>query len=394
RFKRDVGASSTIGMVYTDRTEPGADFNRVLGTDARLILAGRYTLDVMAAASADGSPGDPTQWGSLVSASLDRSGQRFSAEASFKDIDDEFRAGSGFIRRTGITRVETEARYSFLGERGDLVESVTPTLEAEGIWARDDFWAGQGPQESELGLGLRTSFRGNIGTFLDVRRSSFDFDGDAYAAFRRGSSEVALSPLSRAAGLFSGLYSVGFRSWVSRWERVRFSIDGGWRETPLFASGLPVDLGESWSGNLGITVYPTGSMQAEVGARHVSIFRKRDGSRYSSATIPRLQARYQISRTLFVRGIGEYSSQERGDLLDPMTGESVFTCEDEACGVLAGSDSHDFRFEALLAYERSPGSVFFLGYTRQFQDTAAFDFRRVQPVADGFFVKLSYRFRM
>ena len=126
RFKRDLGGSSTLGMVYTDRTDPGVDFNRVVGADARLILGGRYTLDVMAAGSADGNAGESTRWGSLVSASLDRSGRHFSAEAAFQDIDDDFRAGSGFIRRTGITRMEGEARYSFLGARGDLVESVAP----------------------------------------------------------------------------------------------------------------------------------------------------------------------------------------------------------------------------------------------------------------------------
>ena len=381
-------------MVYTDRTEPGADFNRVLGADARLILGGRYTLDVMAAGSADGDAGEATRWGSLFSASLDRSGRQFSAEASFQDIDDDFVAGSGFIRRTGITRFETEARYSFLGERGDLLESVTPTVEAEGIWAEMISGRGRGPQESSLGLGLRASFRGNIGTFLDVRRNSFSFDPGFYAPFVRGSSEMSLAPVFelRRALLGSLLREPALLGQpVGAGPVLRRRRMAG---DPALRLRVPMDLGESWNGDVGVTVYPTGSMQAELGARHVSIFRKRDGSRYSSATIPRLQARYQISRTLFVRGIGEYSSQERGDILDPLTGEPIFECEDGSCGVLSGSDSHDFRFEALLAYERSPGSVFFLGYTRQFEDTSAFDFRRVQPVADGFFVKLSYRFRM
>jgi hypothetical protein len=128
--------------------------------------------------------------------------------------------------------------------------------------------------------------------------------------------------------------------------------------------------------------------------RHVSLLRKRDGSQYSSATIPRLQARYQFSRSLSVRAIGEYSSQKRGDLLDPETGAPISYCDGGECTVRAGSDSHDFRLEGLLGYEPSPGTVVFLGYSRQMRDTSAFDFRDVTTRADGLFVKLSYRFRM
>jgi hypothetical protein len=50
--------------------------------------------------------------------------------------------------------------------------------------------------------------------------------------------------------------------------------------------------------------------------------------------------------------------------------------------------------EALLSYEPSPGTVFFLGYTRQMEDSRRFGFEAVQPTADGLFAKLSYRFRM
>ena len=229
---------------------------------------------------------------------------------------------------------------------------------------------------------------------LDFQTSSFNFGSEFYDDLFVGSTPEVLRASEISASAFSNLKSVTLRSWIGAWERVRGSFDASWGETPIFSGGVPIDLGESWGGDVGVTLYPTSATQAEIGVRHVSIFRSRDGSCYSSATIPRLQARYQLSRALFVRGIGEYSSQERGALLDPTTGERVFSCDDEGCAALEGSEDHDFRIEALVAYEPSPGSVVFLGYTRQFRDTAAFDFRRVRPVADGLFLKLSYRFRM
>ncbi len=394
RVKRDVGASSSLGMVYTDRTRPGEGFNRVVGADTRLVLGGRYTVEMLAAASADGVDGLDTDYGSLLSASVRRSSRSLSMSASFEDVMDSFQAGSGFIRRTGITQVEGRTSYTFRGKRGALVESWGPSVEAQSYWQRSDFWAGNGPLETDFEVGLRAFFRGNIGTFFDYRRSSYNFGEEYYGDYFAGPDEASLLPLTVDPTLFGGLQQVSLRSWVSTWERIRGSIGASWRETPIFAGGIPVDVGESWGGDVGLTFVPTGAFQAEVGVRHSRIYRSRDGSEYSSATIPRIQGRYQISRSLFVRGIGEYSSQERGDVLDPVTGEQVYTCSDDRCRARAGSDRHDFRLEGLLAYEPSPGTVVFFGYTREFQDTSGFGFREVRPTADGLFLKLSYRFRM
>lgn len=394
RLKRDLGSSSTLGVVYTDRTRPGETFNRVLGADARLVLGDRYTVEAMLAGSADGTAGAVTDYGSLLSASFRRSSRTLSLSASFEDVGDTFQAGSGFIRRTGITQVEARSGYTFRGDQGALVESWGPSVEAQAFWDRSDFWSGLGPLETELEVGVRASLRGNVGMSVDYRRSAFAFSPAYYGDFFVGSDASTLTAFAPDAHRFSGLQRVSFRSWISTWERVRGSLDGSWGETPIFAGGVPVDVGEMWSGDVGLTVYPTGSTQAEIGVRHESIFRTRDGSRYSSATIPRIQARYQINRALFVRGIGEYSSQERGPVLDPEAGRPVFTCSDGACIEREGSDDHDFRVEALVAYEPSPGTVVFFGYTRQFRDTAGFSFREVRPTADGLFLKLSYRFRM
>ncbi|MFO8172869.1 MAG: DUF5916 domain-containing protein [Longimicrobiales bacterium] len=412
RIKGDVGSSSSLGMVYTDRTISGSEFNRVLGVDGRLVMARRYTLDVMAAGSADGNPGSGAEWGSLFLARFNRSSRSLSFNASFEDVTPDFRAASGFIRRVGMTQADARVGYTWRGGPGALVESWGPSLEVEGYWEREDFWAGTGPLESEVQLSFRAFFRNNIGTFLTYSRNSFSYGPEDYQGLYVASPELAslshdgnpspgplvpgpdLRTFSPAAALFSGLDALRLRSWMSSWERVRLSLGASWSETPIFdRTGVPADVADSWSGDVGVTVYPTGSLQAEAGLRHVSLFRQRDGSRYSSATIPRLQARYQFTRALFARTIGEYSSQTSGDLLDPETGFPVARC-DEGCTLRSSSDSFDFRLEGLLGYEPSPGTVVFLGYTRQMRDQASFRFQDVTTRADGLFLKVSYRFRM
>lgn len=412
RVKGDVGSSSSLGMVYTDRTISGSEFNRVLGADARFVMAQRYTLDIMAAGSADSAPGTDAEWGSLFLANFNRASRTLSLSASFEDVTEDFRARSGFIRRVGVTQADAEVGYRWRGGPGALVESWGPSLEVEGYWERDDFWAGSGPLESEIQLSFRAFFRNNIGTFLTYTRSAFSYGPEDYEGLFLASSpsgvpasedeapwnpvegSPTVTPFSPDASIFSGLDALRFRSWISSWERVRLSLGASWSETPIFdRSGVPADLAERWSGDLGVTVYPTGSLQAEVGLRHLSLFRQRDGSQYSSATIPRIQGRYQFTRALFARAIGEYSSQTRGDLLDPVTGLPVAYCEEE-CTLRSSSDSFDFRLEGLVGYEPSPGTVVFLGYSRQMRDQASFRFQDVTTRADGLFLKVSYRFRM
>ncbi len=403
RLKRDLGASGNLGLVYTDRTLGGESFNRVLGLDGHFVLGGRYSVDLLAAGSADGERGEGTEWGSLFLASFSRASRSMSLSGSFEDVGEDFRARSGFIRRIGTTRLQGRWGYTWRGGRGALVESWGPSLELQGFWNRDDFWAGRGPEESELEVDFRSSFRGNMGVSLRYSRSSFDFAQEEYQRVflisappgEGAGGTPGLRPFAPDGGLFSGLDAVRLRGWVNRLERVRFSGGAGWRETPIFdGSGVPADLAYRWDGDLEVTLYPSGSMQAKVGFRHVTLFRQRDGSRYSTATIPRLQARYQFTRALFVRAIGEYSSQTRGDLQDPATGRVLAYCEEEACELREGSDRFDFSLEGLLGYEPSPGTVVFLGYSRQMRDQCAFRFRQVTTRADGLFLKVSYRFRM
>ncbi len=393
RIRRDVGASSTVGAVYTDRTTPGQSFNRVAGADGRFVFARRYTVNVMAAASADGATDASTRWGSLVSADFRRSSRTLSMSAGFLDIARDFSARSGFIRQVGITSAEARTGYTWRGGQGALLESVRLSVDGESTWAREDFWQGRGPEEWDVGMSLSGSLRGNIGGFINYSRRNYDFDADRYDGLFL-STEDGFVPFTPDQSYFQGLQSVSLRSWISTWERVRGSLGASWRETPIFDHGAPADVGESLSVDAGLTLYPTGALSVEVGGRHVRLTRQRDGSTYSTATIPRLQGRYQFSRSLFARGIGEYSSQKRGDVLDPATGGTLYSCSESDCSVRSGSDRHDFRLEGLLGYEPSPGTVLFVGYTRAWRDVQAFRFQDVQTRNDGLFVKLSYRFRM
>ncbi len=395
RLRRDLGSTSNVGLVYTDRAFGRDSFNRVLGVDGRFQFNQRYTATVQAAGSrtAHGSP--EAVHGGLFAAQVARSGRNLQFEFGASDISDDFEAGSGFIRRTGVAQARSRASYNFRGRPGDLIERWGPSFEAEGLWTHDDFRSRQRPQEASVRLGGSVSFRGNITVFGNYTRSYYRFGADDYSGLVFTSPDGRRRFFHPDQSLFQGLGSGTVFFWISSFDRVRGNLRLTMSESPLFdfVTDTPVDIADSWSADAGLDLFPTTNLSAELGVRHTSLFRKRDGSLYSRATIPRARAQYQFSRALYLRAIVEYGSQERGALLTPTGGRQVSYCSADSCFRLLGSGSNDFSFETLLSYEPTPGTVFFMGYTRRMEDMEAFRFRDVRPEAEGLFVKLSYRFR-
>ncbi|GMV07336.1 MAG: hypothetical protein AMXMBFR53_36110 [Gemmatimonadota bacterium] len=395
RVRRDLGASSTLGMVYTDRTRHADDYNRVGGVDARLVLARRYTLTFLGSASLEAAPGEDRVVGGLWSAKAERAGRAFSFSAEVEDSDHDFSAGSGFLRRTGITDLQANLRLNRYGGRGSLVERWGPSFEVGGTWDHDDFWGGGAPMEGQLQLSTSVSFRGNVSLWGTVQRNFFDFAPDLYDGFFVEDAAGGLQPFRPDQERFGALDGVSLNLFVNTFERVRGNLRVSLNETPVFDRGLAIAPARSLSTNLSLNLYPTRSLQGEVGIRQTRITRDLDGEVHSSALIPRVRAQYQFSRALFVRGIFEYSAQERMAPVDPATGRALSWCEDGECTERTGRDAHDFHMEGLVSYEPSPGTVFYVGYTRQMEDLDPQEFRfgDLRTTQDGLFVKVSYRFR-
>ena len=59
-----------------------------------------------------------------------------------------------------------------------------------------------------------------------------------------------------------------------------------------------------------------------------------------------------------------------------------------------GSASNRLRMDALFSWQPTPGTVFFAGYGSALRAPDAFAFDELSRESDGFFVKLSYLFRL
>ena len=114
-----------------------------------------------------------------------------------------------------------------------------------------------------------------------------------------------------------------------------------------------------------------------------------DGREFARTTIPRLKVEYQPRRSLFFRVIGEYRSQRRVALPDPVSGAPLLV----GGAPQPATEFNGLRADLLASFEPTPGTVAFLGYGSSLETDAEFNWSRLERRNDGFFVKLAYQVR-
>jgi hypothetical protein len=111
--------------------------------------------------------------------------------------------------------------------------------------------------------------------------------------------------------------------------------------------------------------------------------------------IPRLKLEYQLTRSIFVRAVGEYDLVEHDDLRDET--RTFFPLIINGQKALA-TRSASLRGDYLFSYQPNPGTVLFLGYGSRADGLPnpadRFSFQPLVRAQDYFFVKYSYLFRM
>ena len=110
----------------------------------------------------------------------------------------------------------------------------------------------------------------------------------------------------------------------------------------------------------------------------------------------RLRLEYQLSRPIFLRFVGQYTAQERDALRDPRTDEPIllYSTSRGVYVATARQTTNSFRVDWLFSYQPNPGTVIFAGYGNSLTEPDAFSFSDLRRVSDGFFVKVSYLFRV
>jgi hypothetical protein len=138
--------------------------------------------------------------------------------------------------------------------------------------------------------------------------------------------------------------------------------------------------------------------QIRVSGRYIEqrTHRKSDGSLVRLRAIPRLKVEYQVARPLFLRFVGQHDGTKIDALRDDSRSEAPILIR-SANGTFRESTPikrSGFRADWLVSFQPNPGTVLFAGYGASMGALEFFSPRELERTSDGFFVKMSYLFRL
>ena len=393
RLQRNVGAASKVGLAYTDRVD-GSDSNRVLAGDARVQFRSIYDVQLQAGASRTTTNGT-TIWAPIWQGILNRDGRHFGLRYAATGIHDDFHAASGFISRSGVITTNLTHRGTWYGAADAPVQSFTASVLLNGVWQYKDVTLGDAWLEKKLHFNNSFNFKGGWLLGVSALIESFAFDQAFYSDYRllhTGPAGPTLLPFTGTPQLHNLDYVVSANtpqfakftgSALVIWGRDENFFE--WSSADIVFATYALD----WRPTTQLRIGPQYQLQ--------SYDRRTDGSTVGVGRIPRLKVEYQVSRPVFLRFIGEYTSQTQDALRDDSRTNLPIVIRDPATGLFLPSPAFErnrFRIDALFSYQPTPGTVFFVGYSSLLTEPRALRFDRLQRSTDGFYVKASYLFRM
>jgi hypothetical protein len=394
RLQRDLGGQSKAAFVYTDKVD-GADSNRVAGADARFTFGGIYSMQVQGALSRTHRD-RATTTAPLWEAIANRNGRRFGFRHAITGIHPDFNAASGFINRRGIVRANLDHRVTFFGKPGSRLESFSTDVVLDGIWQYRRFVNGQGAQDRKLHINNNAALRGGWKAGASVLIETFGYDDELYADY----ALLSVGPSGERRILpFTGVPKIPNLDYVLSLNTPDFKTFSGslfwlWGRDENFFEWASADivyltLTGDWRPTERVRVNGTYQLQ--------QFKRRTDGSTVGVRRIPRVKLEYQLTRSIFLRAVGELDWDRQDDLRDDSRTGLPIVIRD-ASGAYApalGHDRRNFRTDWLFSYQPTPGTVIFAGYGNTLLDPDARAERGgLRRASDGFFLKLSYLFRM
>jgi len=393
RIKRDLGAASRMGLIFTDR-EDGERSNRVGGGDFRLVFNKIYSISAVGAVSRTAAPGTEALVAPMWSTTIQRSGRTFGARYNFSGIDDDFRASSGFISRGAIAHASAQHSLTHYGSQGSFVQSVSGDINLDDTWRYQAFTHGGDALEKKMHFNTNYQLRGGWHVGASILFETFGFDPGLYSNYAietHAGSVVDTVDFVGRPRIPNRDYQLSIDS--PQFRHVGFSLFYLWGRDENFYEWAPADVGFL---SYAVSWRPTGQLRVDGSYNYQYYKRATDGSMVGSGKIPRVKVEYQVSRSIFVRAVGQYTASFQDDLRDDgRTNDPLLYRTPQGTYVRAlGGSANLFQTDLLFSYLPTPGTVVYLGYGNTSTEDRAFRFNQMDRQHDGFFVKMSYLFRV
>jgi len=397
RLQHDLGRQSRIGMAYTDRTD-GANWNRVLDVDGRLVWRSINSLQYQVAGSMTKQAGVQSN-GPLWDFRFARAGRNLGIRSSFTGTGDQFFTKSGFLSRNGQVQATLNPRYTWFFPRGSKVEQFSFDVSLDDLWAYRNWLHSGDARDKKLHFSFQGQLKGGWSASAAIYFESFGYDPGFYGPRYRievPKTSVATTGAALDTIAFTGTPRIYNRDWVfalstPKLKYLTLSMTGIWGQDENFAEWSQANI---WylSGNA--EVRPTEQLRITQSLSFTDYFRRTNGIRVTRVLIPRTKVEYQITRDLFVRVIGEYASNYSDALRDDTRTNGPLLVKSGSKWVkTVRTTTNAVRTDFLVSYRPTPGTVLYAGYGAQMTEPNAFSFGGLNRTNDAFFLKLSYLFR-
>ncbi|MDX2057248.1 MAG: DUF5916 domain-containing protein [Gemmatimonadales bacterium] len=395
RVLKDIGGQSRLGLAYTDRVE-GGDYNRVAQVDGRVVFGGINSLSFYGGVSRTRHDGN-TRTGPTWNLAFTRAGRRLGFNASLHGVSDRFEASSGFTSQSDLAQLSLGPTFTLYGRQGAFVERFNGSITGTYTWDYPGFSRWEGPRDRQHWFNASFQLRGGYAVSSTLFVETFGYDPRLFTDYRL---EVPAGA-GRDTVAFGTKPDLPVRAVMVRLKTPEvggFAFDGfvAYGRDPNY---LEWSKSEILFSRLGLTYRPTDKLRFESGVPILIHYRRTDGTKVDEAILPRLKVEYQVSRAVFLRAVGEYRSSYQDDLRDDARTDHPILIRDPDDGVFKrslalGGRSNTLRVDWLFSYQPNPGTVFFAGYGSSLEEPRGFRFRGLSRMADGFFTKLSYLFRI
>jgi hypothetical protein len=388
RLQQNFGDQSFAGLLYSDRVSSGLQ-NRAFGGDTHIVFDRIYFAQFQAVESVTQSNGT-TKSGPMWEAVLDATGRSWGFHYNVLGISPEFRTDNGFVPRTGFVQPSAANRITLYGSPGALIERFNVFITENALWDYSDFFGGKRLLEDHFNPMMSWTLRGGWNVNVSPRLSSYAFDRAPYANLYVPSvvegAPTPFVPSDRIETLVSGfsLATPQFRTWAAS-VGTTLGNDVDFLETSRVRR-TDVNGELDWR--------PNERLRAALTYTGSAFTRRSDGARTVYARIPRVKIEYQLARPLFVRVVSQYTSMDRQPLVDPRTGQVLLVSGTAGFTPSSASSSNTLRTDWLVSFRPGPGTVFFVGYGGDLEETDPLAFRALRRTDDAFFVKASYVFRL
>lgn len=359
RYRRDVGTSSALGVVYTGRLGDDGYSNHVGGVDGFVQLTRSNFLRFQATRSeteysdtvvaAFGQPAGSFGANNFL-AQLTHASRNWFAQLDLQEVGENYRADAGFIPRTDLRGAILQVERAFWGAPGKWYRRL-------GVFGYAERFEDHDGRETDRGFAAVMSYNGPMQSFANV--------GLGYnRKFFRGNTYelVDLRPTFQ----------------ISPTQRATFSITGRFgedidvtnnRKANIFqvAPGVDLRLGRRLAVGVSHTLQRLDTQDDDPA-----------GSRERILNVGLSQARvvYHFNVRTFVRGIVQYQDVD----FTP----TLFT-------VPVPQQQRTLFSQLLFAYKVNPQTVLFAGYT---DDRLGLDSIDLTPTGRTFFLKLGYNLQL